>query len=55
MAANVSQVAGISSTSHIKFLVGGFAGSSHTTGDFSPQAIYAAGILDSGPGQFITS
>ncbi|KAF9024934.1 glycoside hydrolase family 79 protein [Hymenopellis radicata] len=55
MATNVSRVSGISSTSHTKFLVGGFAGSSHTTTDFSPQAIYAAGILDSVPGKFITS
>lgn len=52
---NVSKTVGISSTSHTKFLVGGFAGSSHSTTGFSPQAIYAAGILNSAPGAFITS
>lgn len=51
---NVSKTVGISSTSHTKFLVGGFAGSSHSTTGFSPQAIYAAGILNSAPGAFIT-
>ncbi|KAF8920139.1 hypothetical protein CPB85DRAFT_1273623 [Mucidula mucida] len=55
MATNVSRVAEISPTSHIKFLVGSFSSSSHTTEGFSPQAIYAAGILDSLPGKSIAS
>ncbi|KAJ7274489.1 glycoside hydrolase family 79 protein [Mycena haematopus] len=32
---------------------GAFAGSSHTTTDFSPQGIFANGILSSAPGKFI--
>ncbi|KAK0205928.1 glycoside hydrolase family 79 protein [Desarmillaria ectypa] len=52
-AKNVSKTVGISSTSHTKFFVGSFVASTHSTTGFSPQAIYAAGILDSEPGASI--
>ncbi|KAK0455621.1 glycoside hydrolase family 79 protein [Desarmillaria tabescens] len=50
-AKNISKTVGISSTSHTKFFVGSFTHS--TTAGFSPQAIYAEGILDSEPGASI--
>ncbi|KAL0954722.1 hypothetical protein HGRIS_003675 [Hohenbuehelia grisea] len=53
-AKNVSVAAGITTSSHTKFLGASFAGSSHGAG-FSPQAIFAAGILDSQPGSLITT
>ncbi|EIN04939.1 glycoside hydrolase family 79 protein [Punctularia strigosozonata HHB-11173 SS5] len=36
-----------------KFVGAAFAGSSHTTGSFSPQAIFADGILNTAPGKVI--
>ncbi|PBK65665.1 glycoside hydrolase family 79 protein [Armillaria solidipes] len=50
---NISQTVGISSTSRTKFFVGSFVTSTHSTTGFSPQAIYADGILDSEPGASI--
>ncbi|KAK0452043.1 glycoside hydrolase family 79 protein [Desarmillaria tabescens] len=52
-AKNISKTVGISSTSHTKFFVGSFVASTHSTIGFSPQAIYAEGILDSEPGASI--
>ncbi|KAG7446126.1 glycoside hydrolase family 79 protein [Guyanagaster necrorhizus] len=54
-ASNISETVGMSSTSHTKFFVGSFITSSNSTTGFSPQAIYAEGILDSEPGAFITT
>ncbi|KAL0567773.1 hypothetical protein V5O48_014223 [Marasmius crinis-equi] len=54
-ARNVSAAAGISSTSFTKFFAGGFAGSSHSDDDFSPQGVFANGILSSDPGSLITT
>lgn len=51
---NVSAAAGISATSHTKFIGASFAGSSHGAG-FSPQAIFSAGILDSAPGKLMST
>ncbi|KXN91627.1 hypothetical protein AN958_12479 [Leucoagaricus sp. SymC.cos] len=45
-AANVSAAVGISSSSSTKFWGASFAGSSHTTSGFSPQAIFNEGLLD---------
>ncbi|KAG5219956.1 glycoside hydrolase family protein [Salix suchowensis] len=53
-AINVSAAAGISATSHTKFIGASFAGSSHNAG-FSPQAIFSAGILDSAPGKLMST
>ncbi|KAF4596450.1 Glycoside hydrolase family 79 protein [Pleurotus pulmonarius] len=53
-AENVSVAAGISATSHTKFIGASFAGSSHGAG-FSPQAIFSAGILDSAPGKLMST
>ncbi|GLB40604.1 putative glycosyl hydrolase family 79 C-terminal beta domain [Lyophyllum shimeji] len=53
-ARNVSAAAGLSPTSHTKFLGASFAGSSHTTTGFSPQAAFAAGLL-TGPGKLIST
>ncbi|KAJ7597554.1 glycoside hydrolase family 79 protein [Mycena floridula] len=49
-AANISELIQGGST---KFLTGSFAGSSHTSSGFSPQGIFAAGILQSKPGPLI--
>ncbi|KAF9565353.1 glycoside hydrolase family 79 protein [Agrocybe pediades] len=54
-AANVSAAAGISSSSHTKFWGASFAGSSHSTTGFSPQAIFKEGILNSNAGSFIST
>ncbi|TDL23702.1 glycoside hydrolase family 79 protein [Rickenella mellea] len=52
---NVSQVAGVSTSSSVKFLGGSFAESSHKTGSFSPQGLFDSGILNSDPGKLITT
>ncbi|KAK7451043.1 hypothetical protein VKT23_012718 [Stygiomarasmius scandens] len=54
-AQNVSEAAGISSTSHVKFWGGAFADSSHSVSSFSPQGMFSNGILNSTEGQFITT
>ncbi|KAF8220113.1 glycoside hydrolase family 79 protein [Tricholoma matsutake] len=54
-ATNVSAAASLSSTSTTKFLGASFAGSSHSTTGFSPQAIFSAGILSSAPGKLIST
>ncbi|TDL22456.1 hypothetical protein BD410DRAFT_839887 [Rickenella mellea] len=54
-AQNVSAVAGISSTSSTKFIGGGFFGSGHSSTSFSPQGLFASGILNSAQGKLITS
>lgn len=53
-AQNVSHAAGLSATSHTKFLGASFAGSSHSTTGFSPQAAFQAGLL-TGPGKLISA
>ncbi|RDB30967.1 Beta-glucuronidase [Hypsizygus marmoreus] len=53
-AGNVSTAAGITATSHTKFLGASFAGSSHSTSGFSPQAAFQAGLL-TGPGKLISA
>ncbi|KAJ7032482.1 glycoside hydrolase family 79 protein [Mycena alexandri] len=53
-ATNVSEAVNLSSTD-TKFLIGSFAGSSSKTTGFSPQAIYAEGVLDSNPGKLIAT
>ncbi|KAF8072111.1 glycoside hydrolase family 79 protein [Lyophyllum atratum] len=53
-AQNVSVAAGLSANSHTKFLGASFAGSSHTTSGFSPQAAFQAGLL-TGPGKLIST
>ncbi|KAF8802474.1 glycoside hydrolase family 79 protein [Phlegmacium glaucopus] len=50
-ATNVS----MSSSSFIPFWGGSFAGSSHSTSGFSPQAIFQEGILSSAPGSLIST
>ncbi|PFH52890.1 glycoside hydrolase family 79 protein [Amanita thiersii Skay4041] len=54
-APNVSTAGGVSKTSHTKFWIGGFAGSSHSSSGFSPQAIFSNGILDSNSAQLIST
>ncbi|TFK40176.1 glycoside hydrolase family 79 protein [Crucibulum laeve] len=54
-ATNVSVAAGITPTSHTKFWGAAFAGSSHTTSGFSPQAIFSQGILSSAPGSLTST
>ncbi|KAJ7746112.1 glycoside hydrolase family 79 protein [Mycena maculata] len=51
-ATNLTNTAKLSS-SNTRIWGGAFAGSSHTTTGFSPQGIFANGILDSVPGAFI--
>ncbi|KAF8072145.1 glycoside hydrolase family 79 protein [Lyophyllum atratum] len=52
-ARSVSAAAGLSATSHTKFLGASFAGSSSTRG-FFPQAAFQAGLL-TGPGKLISA
>ncbi|KAF9446613.1 glycoside hydrolase family 79 protein [Macrolepiota fuliginosa MF-IS2] len=54
-ATNVSAVAGITSTSSTQFWGASFAGSSHSTNGFSPQAIFNEGLLNSTTGSFIST
>ena len=55
-ATNVSETVGLSKTSFTKLIGGAFAGSSHNNiSGFSPQAIFADGILDTLPGALITT
>ncbi|KAH8826841.1 glycoside hydrolase family 79 protein [Flagelloscypha sp. PMI_526] len=54
-ATNVSKAAGLTAQGHTKLLAASFAGSSHTTTGFSPQAIFALGILDSEPGRLVST
>ncbi|TDL25602.1 glycoside hydrolase family 79 protein [Rickenella mellea] len=54
-AQNISAAAGISSNSSTKFIGGGFLGSGHSSNSFSPQGLFASGILNSTEGQLITS
>ena len=55
-ATNVSKTAGLSKASLTKLIGGAFAGSSHNNiSRFSPQAIFAHGILKSYPGDFIST
>jgi hypothetical protein len=51
-ATNLTNTAKLSS-SKTRIWGGAFAGSSHTTTGFSPQGIFATGILNSAPGAFI--
>ncbi|KAK1234977.1 hypothetical protein PQX77_001811 [Marasmius sp. AFHP31] len=53
-ARNISEVAGITPTSHTKFLAGGFSSSGPADG-FTAQTIFDNGILDSEPGSLITT
>ncbi|KAJ8073462.1 hypothetical protein PM082_011738 [Marasmius tenuissimus] len=53
-ASNISDVAGITPTSHTKFLAGGFSSSGPADG-FTAQTIFENGILDSEPGSLITT
>ncbi|KAN0093122.1 glycoside hydrolase family 79 protein [Tylopilus felleus] len=55
IATNVSETAGLSETSFTKLIGAAFAGSSHNISGFSPQAIFADGILDTYPGSLITT
>ncbi|KAN0078231.1 glycoside hydrolase family 79 protein [Tylopilus felleus] len=55
-ATNVSETAGLSNTSVTKLIGGSFSGSSHNNiHGFSPQSLFANGILDTYPGAFITT
>ncbi|TDL25597.1 glycoside hydrolase family 79 protein, partial [Rickenella mellea] len=54
-AKNVSVAAGITSSSHVKFLGGSFGFSGHSSSSFSPQGMFASGILNSPQGQLITT
>ncbi|TFK70312.1 glycoside hydrolase family 79 protein [Pluteus cervinus] len=54
-ASNVSATASISRTSHTKFWAGSFAGSSHSTSGFSPQALFSNGLLSSASGPLIST
>ncbi|KAF8150688.1 glycoside hydrolase family 79 protein [Crassisporium funariophilum] len=54
-ATNVSAAAKLSAASNTKFWGAAFAGSSHTTTGFSPQAIFSEGILSSTPGSLIST
>ncbi|KAK7031266.1 hypothetical protein VNI00_013517 [Paramarasmius palmivorus] len=54
-ASNVSMAAGISPTSKRKFFGGAFAGSGHSNTSFSPQGMFANGILSSEPGSQIST
>ncbi|KAJ7650426.1 glycoside hydrolase family 79 protein [Roridomyces roridus] len=53
-ATNMSLTAGLN-CSDTRILGASFAGSSHLNASFSPQGIFANGILDSYPGQFIST
>ncbi|KAJ6513350.1 glycoside hydrolase family 79 protein [Mycena sanguinolenta] len=53
-ATNMSQTANLAN-SDTKIWGAAFAGSSHTTTGFSPQGIFANGILNSAPGNFINT
>ncbi|KAG6373312.1 glycoside hydrolase family 79 protein [Boletus reticuloceps] len=56
IATNVSETAGLSKTSFTKLIGGAFAGSSNNNiSGFSPQAIFAEGILGTMPGALITT
>ncbi|KAF8428843.1 glycoside hydrolase family 79 protein [Boletus edulis BED1] len=56
IATNVSETAGLSKTSFTKLIGGAFAGSSNNNiSGFSPQAIFAQGILGTTPGALITT
>ncbi|ESK88247.1 glycoside hydrolase family 79 protein [Moniliophthora roreri MCA 2997] len=52
---NVSTAGGISSSSKRKFFGGAFAGSGHSNTSFSPQGMFANGILSSAPGSQIST
>ncbi|KAF5380765.1 hypothetical protein D9757_007088 [Collybiopsis confluens] len=54
-ATNVSATVPISPSTSIKFWGGAFAGSSHTTTGFSPQGLFANGILSTTPGKQINT
>ncbi|KIJ66772.1 glycoside hydrolase family 79 protein [Hydnomerulius pinastri MD-312] len=55
-ATNVSETAGLSKTSFTKLIGAAFAGSSHNNiSGFSPQAIFADGILETTPGSLIAT
>ncbi|KAJ7494595.1 glycoside hydrolase family 79 protein [Mycena galericulata] len=55
-ATNMTKTANLASPGSDTNIWGGaFAGSSHSTTGFSPQGIFANGILDSEPGAFITT
>ncbi|KAJ7104297.1 glycoside hydrolase family 79 protein [Mycena belliarum] len=54
LATNMSRTANLAH-SDTKIWGGAFAESSHSTGGFSPQGIFANGILDSEPGAFIST
>ncbi|KAJ3558263.1 hypothetical protein NP233_g11543 [Leucocoprinus birnbaumii] len=54
-AANISAAVGISQDSNTKFWGASFAGSSHSTSGFSPQAIFNEGLLNDPTGQLIST
>ncbi|KDR78988.1 hypothetical protein GALMADRAFT_63807 [Galerina marginata CBS 339.88] len=54
-ATNVTAAAKLSSSTTTKFWGAAFAGSSHSTSGFSPQAIFNEGILSSAPGALIST
>ncbi|KIL67493.1 glycoside hydrolase family 79 protein [Amanita muscaria Koide BX008] len=54
-APGVASAAGVTAGSHVKFWVGSFAGGSHSTTGFSPQAIFNEGILNSNSGRLIAT
>jgi len=54
-ASNVSTAVQLAASSLTQFWGGSFAGSSHSTSGFSPQAIFQEGILSSAPGSLIST
>ncbi|KAF9048430.1 glycoside hydrolase family 79 protein [Panaeolus papilionaceus] len=54
-ASNVTTAAKLTNGSGPQFWGAAFAGSSHSTSGFSPQAIFSEGILDSAPGKLIST